>query len=301
MINSFRHYLINKIEEFNFKGGGLLTRFIISTTPKPKQSLLLKTIYGFILKIDPVKDKGIELELYYKGTYEKGTLHLINKILNTGDVFVDIGANIGLMSIFASYKVGVDGKVIAFEPNPITNKILTENITLNNINNIKVESQALSDINKNGKIYDNFEMNRGSSSLIKPSEFAVGYDIEEITFSDYFESFSKVDLIKIDVEGYELNVLKGAKKFIENSVNPPILIVEFSSMRDNSFGKNTEQLASFIEKLGYRLFKSKTNKGGIAKLVEINIDMKLPIHDNVYCFSNYHLSYIDNSIFDFNF
>jgi FkbM family methyltransferase len=295
-----RHLLVNKLQDTNIKGTGLLSRMIIKITPKPKHAMKLKTIYGFSLGIDPVKDKGVELNLFYTGTYEKGTLHIIGKILNEGDVFVDIGANIGLMSIFASYKVGEKGQVIAFEPNPSTNKILKENIALNNITNIKVESFALSNEKKKGKIYENIDLNRGSASLIKLTDSTAGHDINEITVYEYFQNFANIDLIKIDVEGYELKVMEGAKKYIENVEFPPMLIVEFSSMRENSFGKETEQLASYIKALGYKLFKSKRGKERIAKLVEIKDKKDLPIHDNVYCFTNSHLAKIDADIFDNN-
>ena len=62
----------------------------------------------------------------------------LKNILKEGDTFVDVGANIGLMSIFSSFLVRESGKVFSFEPNPITNNILKENIELNNLSNITI-------------------------------------------------------------------------------------------------------------------------------------------------------------------
>jgi FkbM family methyltransferase len=215
-----------------------------------------------------------------------------------GDTFVDVGANIGLMSIFSSIKIGKTGQVIAFEPNPATNKILKENIELNGIDNIKVESIALSDKSQMGKIYDDFEVNRGAASLIKPSNPTNSYDVCEETFSNYFNSDTKIDLIKIDIEGYELNMLKGAKGFLTNSKNPPILIVEFSSTMENSQGRDLKPLATFIQNMnGYRLFKPILGKERVSKLIEINRFEDLPKHDNVFCFTDQHIKKIDNEIF----
>ncbi len=294
-----RHRLINLIYDSNIKGSSTINRLIIEHfTPKPKHSLIIKTIYGFRLKIDPAKDNGVENSIYIKGTYEKGTLDIIGKILKKGDVFIDIGANIGLMSIFSSYKVGENGQVISFEPNPETRKILEENIVLNSINNIKIEPYALSNTKRESKIYDNFDVNRGASSLIKPSTVTQSYDVIEIPFSEYFGNDSKIDLIKIDVEGYELKVLEGAKEFLINCKNPPILIIEFSLLRENSFGNELFLLATFIKNInGYRLFKSMLGKERISKLVEIEDEKDLPRHDNVYCFTNQHLEKIDKRLF----
>ena len=87
-----------------FMGSGRLINLISKIfIPKPKGPRLVHTIYGFdIICMDPVNDKGVERPLYLTGTYETGTLSVIDKCLREGDIFIDVGANIGLMSIFSS-------------------------------------------------------------------------------------------------------------------------------------------------------------------------------------------------------
>lgn len=294
--------IISKVRDLNIKGSGrvsfYLAKFLIS---KPKGKKIVNTIYNFKLELDPIKDSGVERAIYYYGTYEKGTLNIIDKILNKGDVFVDVGANIGLMSIFASLKVEEKGKVIAFEPNPKTKEILKRNIDLNKNNNIKIEGFALSNEIKEGRIYDRWDINRGGASLIKPEVVDNSYTIQETTFTNYFKKSDIVKLVKVDVEGYELNVLKGAKDFLLNSKYPPSLIIEFSSNRSNTFGDNLFPLFFFLNDLKiYRFFKASKGKEKISKLVEFTNKEELPIHDNVFCFTNEQIKLLSDKLFKKN-
>ncbi len=291
--------IISQIRDLNIKGSGRISFYLTKIfIGKPKGKLVVDTIYDFKLNVDPVTDKGLERSIYYNGTYEKGTLYIIGKILQKGDVFVDVGANIGLMSIFASRKVGQQGEVIAFEPNPETKKILESNIALNKIENIKIEGFALSNETKKGRIYDRWDVNRGSASLIEPAKPTGFYDIEEIKFANYFDNSQQIKLVKIDVEGYELNVLKGARQYILASKYPPSLIVEFSSNRINTFGEDTFPLFFFLKELNiYRFFKAIRGKERISRLIEIKDKNSLPNHDNVFCLTEEHLSELPQKIF----
>ena len=292
-----RHKLISSIQDINIKGSRRLAYLVVQLLiPRAKKSLIVKTLYGFNMKIDPVKDKGVEKSLYYTGTYEKGTLDILKNLLSDGDVFIDIGANIGLMSIFASSLVKNDGKVIAFEPNPDTRQILNENIILNSIGNIEVSSYALGSITENTKIYDRWDSNRGSASLIRSEGSTEGHDIKVIRLSDYINSNTKISLIKLDIEGYELEALKGADHILQRK-NPPMLIVEFSHLRENKLDQGTNKMYELIKSFNYRLFKPIGGKGRLSKLVEVTQKSELPNHDNIYCFTNEHLRNLTNMLF----
>lgn len=290
---------VSSIRDLSFFGSAKIARFLSKILiSSPKGITTIETIYNFKMKIDPIEDNGIERAIYYFGTYEKGTLDVIGKMLTLGDTFVDIGANIGLMSLYASYAVGDSGKVISFEPNPKTHEMLKDNINLNNRQNIKPESFAISSETKDSKIYDRWDVNRGGASLIKHSESDQSYDIKEIVFSDYFSQTDEIKLIKIDVEGYELEVLKGAKKFITESQNPPMMVVEFSSKRNNTFGEDTAPLYTFIKDFNiFKMYKSALGKEKLSKLTEIKSISDLPEHDNIYCIPEKNLSKLPQSLF----
>ena len=76
-------------------------------------------------------------EIYNLGFYEVGTLNVMRKCLKPGDVFVDVGVSIGLMSVYASQLVGETGKVMSFEPEPGRYETLYSNINLNTAKNIQ--------------------------------------------------------------------------------------------------------------------------------------------------------------------
>jgi FkbM family methyltransferase len=232
------------------------------------------------MKIDPSKDAGVELSLFQTGTYEKGTLYFITTYLKRGDCFVDVGANIGLMSIFASQCVGNPGKILAFEAHPETHQLLLENIQLNHIENIEPFNFALGDEVGKAKIYDNWNVNRGGASLVIHADNATGFEVEVKTLDDVIQNDFQPKMIKIDVEGFEFQVLKGAENTIKNC--KPILIIEFSVSRDNQY--DPFEMIDFLESFGfYDIFKLAGTKERKSKLIQIKSREEFPNHDNIFC------------------
>ena len=289
-----RHALISSFLEIDVRGfrkiAHLLPYLLI---PAPKGACTMLTRYNFWLHIDPVKDKGVERSIYYTGTYEKGALAIMKQLLGEGDFFVDVGANIGLMSIYAARLVGSAGQVRAFEPNPETATILEENIRLNKIENIESLRYAVGKEPGKAVIYDRWDSNRGSASLIKPEEDAESHEVEVITLSEFFrkdiEKGKLPQLIKLDIEGFELEALKGALHLLK-APEPPMLMVECSRTRENTFGDTTDPLYEFLTGLGhYRIFKGKKEKSRVSKLVEVLSIDALPAHDNIFCLTDKHM------------
>jgi len=260
--------------------------------------MIIDTLYGFKIKIDPIADLGVERSLYLNGSYEEGTLHVIGKVLNQGDTFVDVGANIGLMSLYVSHLFQGKCMVLAFEPNPKTRSILEDNVKLNNFQNIEIESFAVGLERKATKIYDRWDINRGGSSLIKPEEETDSYNIDEISLDEYFSDNTEIKLIKIDIEGYELNALRGARQILGHQ-NAPMLIIEYSEAMGNKQPGDSHLIYEFLLSLNhYRIFKSQLSKTVAAELVEVHSKAELPIEDNIYCFTNNHLANIPKEIFE---
>jgi FkbM family methyltransferase len=241
---------------------------------------ILQTNHGFLMKIDPSKDAGVELSLFQTGTYEKGTLYFIASCLNRDDCFIDIGANSGLMSIFASQCVGNSGKILAFEAHPETHELLQENIQLNHIENIDTFNFALGNETGKATIYDNWNVNRGGASLVIHSENSTGFEVDVKTLDEVIQNDFQPKMIKIDVEGFEFQVLKGATNTIKNC--KPILIIEFSVSRENQY--DPFEMIDFIESFGfYEIFKLSGTKERKSKLIQINSREEFPNHDNIFC------------------
>lgn len=278
------YILLSKIWDSRMIGKGTLSRFLSKLLiPKPEGEVIAKNVYGFDLLLNPVIDNGVERTLYYFGTYEKGTLNFIKEHLPKGGTFFDIGANIGLMSIFAARCLSDNGKVYSFEANPETAKLLRYNIKLNKISNIEVVDKAVGNDTGKIRIYDNWSVNRGGATLIKPEKETNSFEVDLIRIDDMAEySNSAISMIKIDVEGFELDVLKGLEKILRKT-GPPKLIIECSADRNNHYD-SVYEIYDFIKKVNnYRIYKLSNSKERPGHLVEITSKEELPKHDNIFC------------------
>jgi FkbM family methyltransferase len=179
---------------------------------------------------------------------EQADLEILKKLLKPGDTFVDCGANIGLWTIFASEQVKKNGKVFSFEPNPHTFKKLQHNINISLCNNVYSKEVALG--KESGKAYINcdFDHNESQISTLKKNiDTVVKVRIEKL---DSLLNAKTITGLKIDVEGYELNVLKGAEKIINQ--NKPWICVEFNTLLANTNILGEWPVHNYLSKLGYK-------------------------------------------------
>lgn len=292
-LNNISFRIARKISNFllnnHFKGSNLLRKFLcerlIQAVDVP---IICSTLYGFDIFVDP-NDKGLEKSIYYFGEYEAGIVSAFKKILHEGDTFLDIGANIGFLSLVAACIVDKSGLVYAVEPHPFTYKILEKNICLNGFKNIFSMNIALGKEISEEKIYNRINISRGSASLIRPmnvsEELGVPVRVSSIDILIEKGQIQLPNLIKIDVEGFELEVLKGAKILL-NSSHAPVLCIEFSNLHP-TYGGDVRDIYNFIKSANdYSFFKLKYGKGVPSKLVKIFNENDLPFHDNVFCFLN---------------
>jgi len=193
--------------------------------------------------------------LYFFGTLYGEELKIIKfllKNLKENDVFYDIGANYGFYTILAQEFI-TEGEIHSFEPNPKIFKILKENCKLNIFKNTYLNEIALSDKNGGVEFYDrDIARQSGGSSLIKHEHFKKYkvIKVKTMKLDDYILIHKPPTIMKIDVEGAEPFVLKGATNLIKN-YNPTI-IMEFGS--DNLHREAVEILLNNDYKL-YRLDK----------------------------------------------
>jgi FkbM family methyltransferase len=275
---SFRHKLISFVRDIDVRGIRMLSSFLPKLLiPKASGPYILETIHGISLRIDPTIDNGVERSLHETGTYEKGVLSFMEDYLESGDVFVDIGANIGLMSIFAAKCVGPQGHVHAFEALPKTAFLLHDNMMINECRNITIHGYALGAEKGTATIYENTQINRGGASLVV-EDGSEGTQISVETLDDTYDSVAPISMVKIDVEGYEPYVLAGAKKTFARC--RPIVIIEVSSAVSDSSIDALNQIRAIGE---YHFFRLKGTKERKSTLIEILGDQTLPAHDNVFC------------------
>jgi FkbM family methyltransferase len=164
---------------------------------------------------------------YYLDDYVKnlaGEGQFLNEILlrlDKRNIFWDVGANVGFYSIVAAKIMNKNSKIFAFEPEPKTFNLLRKNIELNKMNNITALSIALGDTNGNKIIFPSDTPNFGAHSFVQRTDYRVkkkGININ-INTSDKLIDEMKIDIpdiMKIDVEGAEILVLRGMKHLLMN-------------------------------------------------------------------------------------
>ncbi len=186
------------------------------------------------------------------GKFEVGRHEAIQKFLERGDIFIDIGACKGDYTLLASSIVGEKGRVLSFEPEPTNRKWLLKSVNLNGYTNITIYETALS--NSNGKAQFYLGKKSGWHSLI-PDLSTHGKGVIPITvrtLDDVIEEFGingSVNMIKVDVEGSEMQVLEGASRTLDQHSLRTVL-VDMHPM----FGVNPYEVCKYLEGKGFVIY-----------------------------------------------
>lgn len=195
--------------------------------------------------------------VYTTGLFEPNEFFYLDEILAEGMVFVDVGANLGLYSLFASRKVGTKGRVLAIEPSSREYDRLVTNCRLNAVSNLTPLKLALSDFSGSSDLLVASSDHAGHNTLGKFGYEGIVLDRKETVRVETLDNIisqrtiQRVDVIKMDVEGSELLALKGGVETIRRF--KPILLVEVSDRTLKNRGCSSEMVLSFLDHAGYRI------------------------------------------------
>lgn len=178
-------------------------------------------------------------------------LKIIN--LKKNDIVVDIGANTGYYTLRLSSRIGENGKIIAIEPDPETFDVLKENCKLNNISNVDTYNIAISD--SNGEMIFRQSMSHsGTSSLYINSNKKLEVNemvVKTTTLDELFDNkFKEITWVKIDVEGAELAVLRGASNTL-GKIKNIIIEVHEHILKENN--ENSEEIVKILKEHGFKI------------------------------------------------
>lgn len=177
--------------------------------------------------------KGYDFNVYLNPYYhEYDVASFIVNVLQKGDVFIDAGAHGGLYSLLSGKIVGSKGKIIAIEPNPDNLKFLRYNLKLNKLNNTTIIAKAASD--EKLKINLHYEPMRTAltSTGVGASK---SVEVETTVLDELTEDYSSIKLLKIDTEGYDFKILKGAPHTLQKT---RYLVIEQNTPSVNAFLSN---------------------------------------------------------------
>jgi FkbM family methyltransferase len=195
--------------------------------------------------------------LFIFGLHEVDVDWMCGRILRPGDILVDIGACYGYHALTNARRVGPQGRVIAFEPQPDMFAVLNENVCHNGLENIQTNNLALSDQTEQIQLYYFSDLGVGHTSIAHLKHAVSGIlKCSAITLDEYIaiNEIPYVTLVKLDVEGAELNVIKGTRKLLCSS-KPPMWILEVNMTTAEACGYHPQDLLSLLGDYGYKAFK----------------------------------------------
>ena len=226
-----------------------LTRDLI--TPEDPITIF-QSKYGFRLKVNLANPE--HQYLYFYGTHdERYVVTKLLKIIKSGDICWDIGANIGFYTCFLASQVKDSGAVLAFEPAARTSGYLQENASLNEFTNVTIINKGLGDNREQRQLYySEAALAEGTASLKYANGRTASERVTLDTIDNLISKLPTPDFIKIDVEGYQLEVLRGGEHFLKT--HAPLLMAELKDVGDTNRDDFSE-IEQYITDLGYSLYE----------------------------------------------
>jgi len=251
--------------------------FLLYLQLRSKNGLILREIQGSKMYLD-ISDPGISRELLFKGVHEELATRILRQEIKSGMTIVEIGANLGYYVLLEARIVGEEGKIYAFEPVPRNFNILTKNIEVNGYKNVKAYCKAVSSKSGTSKIALTDASNWGSmldvkaaivSQYMKQKMHKLAREVINVDTVSLYEFLDKervnqINLIRMDIEGYEIEVIKSMLNILKNMPPPIKLFFEIhNKVFDNpevTIGPLLEQLLCFGFKPKYIIVHDKILK-----------------------------------------
>jgi FkbM family methyltransferase len=206
-------------------------------------------VNGMLFDVDSSRD-GSARELSALRYRPPALAPVFAAVLRPGDCCYDVGANIGVYTLWAAGLVGSSGQVHAFEPVPDTMAVLEAMVRRNGLSQVRLESCAIgATVGEIGmRVY------RDASGLAHPvTDIGSADRVASLTTLDaHTERHRPPDLVKIDVEGFEIDVLRGAENLL--LARSPALLLEMLPEHLTRQGRSQAELVAWLAELGYMIF-----------------------------------------------
>ncbi|WPB75647.1 FkbM family methyltransferase [Archangium violaceum] len=227
----------------------LQRRVVIPVLSRTRPEVQVR-VQDFQMKVD-LRDEIVGTLLYVEGDYEPEFRRLLEHLEVEGGVCLDIGANIGLHTLTLSRRVGPRGKVISFEPEQHNHELLRENLRLNHAENVDARHMAVG--NRMGSVRMALHpYNYGDHRVAGEGTGGTGQEVPLTTVDEAVKDIpaGEIRLVKIDVQGYEHNVLQGMRRTVER--NPGmVLLVEVFPEALLQAGSSASKLVQALVDMGF--------------------------------------------------
>jgi len=209
--------------------------------------------------------------------YEADVLGLILNECPVNGCFVDVGANIGCFSVPVAKKVGELGMVFAIEASPFVFRYLVDNVEINGLRNVNLIHGAASDSDGDSFFYEANRNSFGMGSLSSVNNSEAKVPVKMIRVDSLYEKFQKkIDVMKIDVEGFEYLVLKGSFNLLKLNLVGLIIFEFFDRAESQIPNCKPGDSQRFLRDLGYSIFKLSDyikGKGPLVDIIEVGFEM----------------------------
>jgi FkbM family methyltransferase len=208
-------------------------------------------IHGALFRLD--LEDFIQRSIYM-GTYEQLETRVVEGILGPGMTFIDVGANVGYFSALGARLVGLFGRVLAFEPSPYAFGRLRTMIEESDLHQVKAIQAALSDCIGEGRLYlgkpGGGLKNHTPTMVPHENTDAIATRTTTLDAVTAHSQIDRIDLIKIDIEGYEVKALQGAKRLLrERRIRN--FLCEVNSTWLNAAGSSSSDLMKLLRDHGF--------------------------------------------------
>ncbi len=212
---------------------------------------------GYNKMILNLKDKGISKELLITGYHEKNSSEFMKKELKEGMRIIEIGGNIGYYTLLEAKIIGKSGHIHVFEPDPINMKYLKLNVAINDYDDIcDYYSKAVGNENKQVEFYSSNFGNLGS--LIQRDDKLCKYDkidVKMVRLDDKLFG-EKIDYFRMDVEGFEMEIIKSMDKILSSPDSPYGMFIEVHSKLLHKIDSSALDFINKLRSYGYEIKKS---------------------------------------------
>jgi FkbM family methyltransferase len=227
------------------------------------------------LSVHVLPNDQLSRALFVSGTYEPNTLCALRKLLRPEDVFIDVGANVGIMSLVAARWVGPRGRVFSFEPSEREHRSLVQNLELNEANNVTPIRAALSDRVGLATLRVAASSHGGLNTLGESFAYdgvnTAALEQIDVTTLDEFtraKRLDRVSVVKLDVEGAEGAVLAGSTRLLKEF--RPALVLEIFPRALGANKWTVADVENLLRAAGYNVFSIHPQNATIEPMARIS-------------------------------
>ncbi len=253
----------------------------------PKEEIFVSINNVSRLYLDRDENTDMVRHLVLGGSYEPSTTRVFRRHVKKGMTVIDIGSHVGYFTTLAATLVGGEGKVLAFEPDPATYRLLCKNIEMNGFQNIVPVQKAVASEVSTRQLYLRPD---GRTSRLHHTEGTRTVQVEAVGLDQYLGASSKVDFIKMDIEGAEFEALSGMEGIIKHNDNLT-LVTEFCPFLMEKAGFRPGDYLQRLSELGFTLYRiderASSNIDRMLGPMAMNFSVKGERSFNILCVKNH--------------